>query len=72
MKSFIEPQFGYYSLSQMCDGRGANNKINHLHERLLCIVYKDNNRSFNNPLKKDNSFTAHHKNIQSIDIEFFR
>ena len=56
----------------MCDGRGANNKINHLHERLLCIVYKNNNRSFNNPLKKDNSFTAHHKNIQSIDIEFFR
>ena len=56
----------------MCYGRQANNKINHLSEGLLCIVYKDNSSSFNNSLKKDNLFTAHHRNIQSIDIELFK
>ena len=39
MKSFIELQFSYYPLIWMFHGRWANNKINHLHERLFCIVY---------------------------------
>ena len=43
MKSLIEPQFGYCPLIRMFHGRGVNNKINHLHERLLHIVYKDHN-----------------------------
>ena len=38
MKSFTESQFGYYPLIWMFYGRGVNNKINHLHERSLCIV----------------------------------
>ena len=42
MKAFIESQFSYCLLIWMFHSRGVNNKINHLHERLLRIVYKDN------------------------------
>ena len=49
-----------------------NNKTNHLHEFSLCIVYKDNNRSFRDLLKKDNSITAHHRKVHSLDIELFK
>ena len=52
MKSFIESQFGYCRLILMFNGRGMNNKINHLHERSLCICYKDNSSSFKDLLKK--------------------
>ena len=72
MKSFLQSQFGYCPLIWMFHGRGLNNKINHLHERSLRIVYKDNNSSFKELLKKDNSFTVHHRNIQSLAIELFK
>ena len=52
----------------MFDGRGVNNKINHLHERSLRTVYKDNNSSFKELSKKGNSFTVHHRYIQSLAI----
>ena len=71
MKSFIESQFGYCPLIWMFYGRGVN-KINHLHERSIRIVYKDNNSSFKELLKKDNSFTVHHRNIQSFATELFK
>ena len=48
-----------------------NNKINNLHERSIRIGYKDNNSSFKYLLKKDNSFTVHHRNFQSLVIELF-
>ena len=41
-KAFIELQFGYCPLIWMFHSRGVNNKINHLHERQLRIVYKGN------------------------------
>ena len=56
----------------MFNGRGLNNKINHLHKRLLRIVYKDNNSSFKELLKKNNSFTVDHRNIKSLAIELFK
>ena len=55
----------------MFHGRGVNNKINHLHERSFRIVYKDNNSSFKELLRKDNSFTVQPTNIQSVAIELF-
>ena len=50
MKSFTESQFGYCPLIWTFHGRGreVNNEINHLHEHLLCIVYKDNNSVYGN------------------------
>ena len=41
MKSFIESQFGYCPLVWMFHSRSLNNRINHIHERALRIVYKD-------------------------------
>ena len=46
IKAFIESQFGYCPLIWMFQGRGVNNKINHLHERSLPSVYKDNISSY--------------------------
>ena len=69
MKSFIESQFGDFPLIWIFHVRGVNNKINQLHECLLHIVYKDNNSSIKKLLKKDNSFTVHHRNIQSLATE---
>ena len=42
IKAFIESQFGHCPLIWMFHSRGVNNKINHLHERSLQIVYNDN------------------------------
>ena len=72
MKSFIESQFGCYCLIWLFNGRGVNNKINHLHKRSVRIVHKDNNSSFKELLKNDNSFTVHQRNIQSLTIELFK
>ena len=69
MKALTESQFGYCSLIWMFHSRGVNNKINHLHERLLRIVYKDNYSSFEDSLKKNRSFTNHQRNFQSLAIE---
>ena len=68
MEAFIESQFGYCSLIWMFHSRSINNKINHLHERSLRIVYKDNISSFEDLLKKDRSFTIHQSNTQSLAI----
>ena len=72
LKTFIESQFGYCPVVWMLHSSRVNNKINHLHERSLRIVYKDNYSSYVDLLVKDKSFTIHQINIQSLAIELFK
>ena len=72
IKAFFESQFRYCSLTWMFHSQKSNNKINFLHEIALGIIYNDQISSFQERLDKDNSFTVHHFNIQSLAIEMFR
>ena len=46
MNFFIISQFNYCPLIWMIHNRGLNNKINHIHERALRIVYDDYSSNF--------------------------
>ena len=68
----MESQFGCCPLTWMFYSRKANSKINHIHERSLRTVYKDNISSFEELPKKDKSFCIHYRNIQSLAVELFK
>ena len=68
MKAFIESQFAYCPLVCMFCSRSSNNRINHLHERALRIVYNDPSSRFEDLLVKDNSVSIHHRNIRLLAI----
>ena len=56
----------------MFHSRKLNNRINHIHERALRLVYKDYTSSFDDLLLKNNSFRIHHRNLQKLTIEIFK
>ena len=78
MKVFIENWLLPFNLSFKLllhfkfHSRDVNNKINHLHKRLLQIVYKGNISSFEDLDKSDKLFTIHQRNIQSLALELFK
>ena len=53
-------------------GRQENNRVNHLHERALRIVYNDYKSTFENLLELDNSVSIHHRNIRLLSIELYK
>ena len=71
-KAFIESQFKYCPLVWMFYGRNVNDKINKLHERSLRMVYDDYTTTFEELLERDNSFSIHHQNIQTLMIEIYK
>ena len=72
MTSFILSQFGYCPLVWMFHSRKLNNRINKIHERALRIIDKDDKSSFKELLKKDESFTIHERNLQTLAIELYK
>ena len=71
-KTFFDSQFKYCPLTCMFYSRTTSNKINKLHERALRLVYDDYGSTFEELLEKDNSFTVHHYNIQTLCIELYK
>ena len=72
MKSFTAAQFGYCQLIRMFHTRELNRKVNHIHERALGIVYRDNRSSFTELLKKDNSVCIYYRNIEYLAIQLYK
>ena len=72
MNSFFKAQFNYYPFIWMLHSHKNNNKIKHLHERCLRIIYSDKKSSYENLLEKDNSVSIHLKNIQALPIEMLK
>ena len=56
----------------MFHSRAPNNRINRLHERALRLVYKDPHLTFEELLRKDNSFYIHHCNLQKLATEMYK
>ena len=56
----------------MFHSRTINNKINRLNERALRFVYSNFKSSFEGLLMKDNSFSIHERNIQSLATEIYK
>ena len=72
MRSFIECHFNYCPLIWMLHDRAANNRIHKINERALRIVYRDTESSFDELLAKDNSVSAHQRNLQLLVIEIYK
>ena len=72
MNSFFNAQFNYCPLIWMLHSRRNNNKIKHLHERCLRLIYCDKNSTYQELLEKDGSVSIHHRNIQSLAIEMYK
>ena len=56
----------------MFHSRTLNNRINRLHERGLRLVYKEPHFTFNELLRKDQSFSIHHRNLQKLATEMYK
>ena len=70
--AFILSQFGYCPLVWMFHSKKLNHRINKLHKRALSIVYQDSESSFEELLAKNESFTIHERNIQTLAIELYK
>ena len=72
LNSFFNAQFNYCPLVWMLHSQSNNNKIKHLHERCLRIVYQDKQGPYENLSVKDGTVSMHHRNIQALAIEMYK
>ena len=52
--------------SLICCDKTSDNRINHLHERVLRTVYNDNVSTIEKLLERDNSVTIHVSNLRIL------
>ena len=52
--------------------RKLNERINQIHGKVLRIVYKDFNSSFQELLIEDNALNIHHRNLQKLVTEILK
>ena len=69
MNSVFNAQFIYCPLILMLHSRSKDNKIKHLHESCLQLIYKDKQTSCEDLLIKDGTVSIHHRNIQTLATE---
>ena len=72
MNFFFNAQFDYYPLIWILHSQGNNNKIKHLHERCLRLIYNDKKSSYEELLIKDGTISIHHRNIQTLATEILK
>ena len=72
MNAFIFLQFGYCPLVWMFHSRKLNNHINNIHKRVLRIVYRDYESTFQQLLKQNKSVSIHERNLQILATEIFK
>ena len=72
LNSVITSHFSYCPIVRMFHSRKLNERINHILERNLRIVYKDFNSSFQELLIDDNSFNIDHRNLQKLVAGVFK
>ena len=72
MSSYFNTQFNYCPLIWMLHSRSNNNKIKHLHERCLRLIYNEKQSSYKELLIKDGMVSINHRNIQTLAAEMFK
>ena len=72
LNAFITSQFSYAPVVWMFHSRKLKNRINHIHERAIRLVYKDYTSSFDELLFKDNSLRIRHRSLQKLAIQIFK
>ena len=72
LNSFITSHFSYCLIVWMFHSRKLNERISHIHERALRIVYKDFNSSFQELLIENNVLNIHHRNLQKLVTEILK
>ena len=70
--SLFNAQFNYCPLIWMLHSRSNNNKIKHLHERCLRLIYNEKQSSYKELLIKDGMVSINHRNIQTLAAEMFK
>ena len=69
---FMTSHSSYFQIVWIFHCRKINERMNHINERALRIIYKDLNSPFQKLFKVGNSFNTHHKNLQKRLNEIFK
>ena len=72
LNSFITSHCFYCPILWMFHSSKLSERIDHIHERALGIVYKYFNLSFQELLAEDNSLNIHYRNLQICKTEIFK